>query len=256
MERKFRAQKAFPLALCLLLCFLVRNSSWPAAATVTERITPVYDLFIGFTASGDCSPLRVQFRKLSVETVFRDLRFKFSPVTIGTKTYDWTIASLNSPLLLMSIAGIKGEGTISDHDLCPTWDTDANGKPLKATLAELKAKIKPLVWPLPRQKIPPIQGKILSNIPKSASDPDLVPLVPFSPYVLEFTTNIEPGASKITLEGSDAELRLTDIRCYAELPVTDLLAGKDISQEYSYEHHQVGNPGTLTIRFIPAKKKP
>jgi len=47
-----------------------------------------------------------------------------------------------------------------------------------------------------------------------------------------------------------------DSEFYANIPAGALLVGKDISQEYSFKHPQVNQPGTLTVRYIPVKKRP
>jgi hypothetical protein len=84
-----------------------------------------------------------------------------------------------------------------------------------------------------------------------------MPVVPLAPkYIFEFSSNIEPGQTKITLEGSDAVYRIYDLEFYADIPAEALLVGKDVSQEYPFRHPQVNQPGTLTVRYIPVKKRP
>ena len=259
---RIKAAKAVPwLLLGLSFCVPFLMSLTEAQTPAKGKITALYDLYIGFVGRGTCEPLNVQFKQLSIEAVFRNLQFKFEPVTYRRKTYDWTLAGEKGwSNLLMPIPGIWGPGEITDHDLCPFWNLREDVEPHrleKATLEHVAPQTKANILAVDRGRIPLIKKKILTIVPNLPSDGHEMPVVPVAPkYVFEFSSNIEPGQTKITLEGSDAVYRIDDLEFYADIPAEALLVGKDVSQEYSFRHPQVNQPGTLTVRYIPAKKRP
>ena len=259
---RMKAAKGVPwLSLGFLFCVPVLIGLTEAQAPAKGNITPLYDLYIGFVGRGTCEPLNVQFKQLSIEAVFRNLQFKFEPVNYRGKTYDWSLAAEKGwSNLLMPIPGIWGPGEITDQDLCPFWNLRKDVKPPrleKATLDHVAPQTKANILAVDRGRIERVKKKILILFPTLPPDGDNVPVLPLVPrYVFEFNSNIEPGQTKITLEGSDAVYRINNLEFYANIPAGALLVGKDISQEYSFKHPQVNQPGTLTVRYIPVKKRP
>jgi len=243
----------------ILICLAFLALLSPGTTRPARRISPSYDVYIGFLATGPCPPPRwgnAYFKRFSFDSAIRNVQFEFGDATVRNKKYNWWFASLDvSPAVAIPpLIGSFGEGDISLADLCPYWNVDNHGKPLKCTLVKVKNKFTPGMSPVDVGHIAR-KKNILDPAPVKAPGPDELPierLVP--PWVFEYDAFFYKQ-TEVTCEQSDGKPELTNITFCSILPESELMAGKEVTYEFPFKIPEVIDPGVLTIRYMPVKKK-
>jgi len=247
-------------SIVLGLAFLIFVS--PGATSPARRISPLYNVYIGFLATGQCPPPRwgnPYFKRFSFDSAIRDVRFEFGDATVRNKKYNWWFAYLDvSPAIAApALLGSFGQGDISLADLCPYWDVDDHGKPLKCTLVNVKTKFRPGMVPV---DLGHAAGRkdILDPASLKPRPSDGLPYVPIEPLVPPCVFEYDAffyKQTEVTLEQSGGKPELTNIKFCSILPEAELLAGKEVTYEFPFKIPEVIGSGVLTIRYIPVKSK-
>lgn len=246
------------IVLCLAFFALLS----PGTTRPARRISPSYDVYIGFLATGPCPPPRwgnAYFKRFSFDSAIRNVRFEIGDATVRNKKYNWWFASLDvSPAIATpALLGSFGEGDISLADLCPFWNVDNHGKPLKCTLVNIKNKFTPGMTPVDVGHIARKKNILDPAAPKPHPS-DEVPEVPLAylvpPYVFEYDAFFYKQ-TEVTCEQSGGTPELTNIKFCSILPEHELMAGKEVTYEFPFKIPEVIGSGVLTIRYMPVKKK-
>lgn len=230
-----------------LILLLLALSSPGDAPESREKISPAYHLYIGFTATAECVPEDGPYlTKLSIDAAFRDLRFGFGSHKAGSEPMSWWLAA--GPASTLPIYVIFGEGTISAHELCAHAECD--DEIVKAWFTKENKDFSGLLAVVPdadgdrddivNQKTEEDLENAVVSIPRCIFECKL-PLL----GTLAWTDDCAVRQQEDTPAGLEF--------CFL-LPVAELLQGRPLTFEFPFDHDDFGEPGTLTVRFIPAKQ--
>jgi len=237
---------------------LLAGLGWAARP---REISPAYDVYIGFLATGQCPPPQwgnPYFKSFSFNSVIRDVRFEFGQAVVRKKTYNWWFATLDveSTPAMLPLIGSFGDGDIDQYTLCPYWNVDNHGKPLKCTLVHIKNKFMPGMRPVDIEHIAREKNVLDPRAVQPGQDEvPLTPLVSVPDCVFEYHTNFFKQ-TEVSLEDSDGKPELSEIRFASILPEVELLAGREVTYEFPYKIPEVIGSGVMTIRYVPVKSLP
>jgi len=248
--------------MAFLVFFVCLGPERVGSAKQVRLISPRYDVYIGFLATGDCPPPHwgnAYFKKFSFDSVIRDVCFEFGDQTVGKRSYNWWFASLgfSSEIATPALIGSLGEGKIDDTDLCPFWNLNSYHGKEKCTLVNVTRKFQPTMKPLDVGHIGRLKNLLDPEPLKPESEYNLphVPITPLvQPCVFEYSTNFYKQ-TEVSLEYSDARPEIGNILFYSILPRVDLKAGKEVKYEFPFKIPEVKGSGIMTIRYVPVQKK-
>lgn len=233
--------------IVLLFGLLLALSSHGVAPGGKEKISPAYHLYVGFTAAAECVPEDGPYlTKLSIDAAFRDLRFGFGRKRAGAEPMSWWLAA--GPSSTLPVFVVFGEGTISAHELCA--HTQCDDKIVRAWFTRENKDF----------------SGILAVVPDTDADRDDIvndetakdlgdAVVPIPRYIFECKL---PLVETLAWTDDCAVRQQEDTPAGLEfcflLPVAELLQGRPLTFEFPFDHDDFEEPGTLTVRFIPAKQ--
>jgi hypothetical protein len=233
-------------SIALLIGMLLAPASPGAAPGGGEKISPAYHLYIGFTATAECVPEDGPYlTKLSIDAAFRDLRFGFGRKRAGGEPVSWWLAA--GPGSTLPIYVIFGEGTISAHELCAhtkcddkivgAWFTRENKgfTGLLTVVADHDADRDDIV----NEEAAEDLEEAVVPIPRCIFECKL-PLL----ETLAWTDDCAVRQQEETPAGLEF--------CFLP-PAAELLQGRPLTFEFPFDHDDFEEPGTLTVRFIPAR---
>jgi hypothetical protein len=220
-----------------------------------EKLSPAYDVYIGFVAKDTCLPVAGcgHFSKFSFDTVFKNVRFGFNPKGFTIRSgntqrlaYWCLISDLSQHLAkpYQPVMIVEGQGTIGDHELCPTWSPD-DKHVYRVTGTHFEKTFKAFIT---------LQAVKLTSETDNSGLP-LVPLVPPKPRLrFEAVLNTVPSPVTWVCEAWAGERSLTAFHYELELP-DGLMSGKDIDLVVPFKYSPILKPGGLRISFVPVAKK-
>jgi hypothetical protein len=233
-------------ALVIVLISAAAGSARPAPPQ-SPKITPFYELYIGFAAKMDCVPAKGPYlTELSHDLHAFNLRFVFENRTASGTKVNWfpvinpgPIPSL--PQLVFDFAG-DIDAKLCAHIKC--------GRVIKkAWFTKQNKRFDAIFTVIPLDDLPDMRevlnGDLTGDIAKDT--PTLTPWVMMVHFIAK---------DKFAYTG-DCIVRhqdvggTADLEFYLALPARQLLEGKAVSWEFPFKNDDIDAPGTLTVRFIP-----
>lgn len=263
-EKEPKSGKSRASALALMgfaLLTAAVTGAWRGEGADTESpptLSPLYDLYIGFTAKRECVPEKGPYlTMLSYDFHIPRIRFHFASRALEGLMVNWYPHRGDGgepayPLLTFMANG-KVDASLCPHNLCPIRKGSSKRVLKRAWFTQQDQDCFAVVSVVPLPDIPEVLEEAL-QIDTTGTGTPLVPIdvrrhTPVMHVKVSardnFAYTTECTVRRQTAGGTG------DWEFYLILPSWELRNGRPVTGEFPFRNDDIEAEGTLTFRFLP-----